>query len=1248
MTGGTISGNRANEGGGVFIFKDNSFTMSGGSISGNRTGNIGGGVCVSGGSFAMSGGTISGNTASRNGGGVLIENYENFNETYIASFALSGSPAITGNTEGTGGSARASNVSLDNNKPIAIEGTLSNTTPIGVTMQTPGVFTSGWAAKMTTADPAQYFTSENAGYHAYRDASGEARLSVPSKLTTTVNPAAGGSVTVTPARDDGMYGEGETVTLLATPADGYVFDSFTVTKADSQPVTVSESNTFTMPAGGATATAKFLKSLAHSDITIEAISDQTYTGSAVKPSVTVKDGSKTLTEATNYTAAYSSNINAGTASVTLTGKGNYTGTRTAAFTIAKRPVTITAIDQTVDLNGNILTGTDKVTLTQELVDGHSLKSISLALAEGMATNAAGVFDNAIKPSEAVITAGSGSTVDLADNYSITYVSGKLTVNKIKATVTTHPKAIENLKYTGESHTLITAGAADTRMEYVLGTSADTAPTSGWNETIPTGTGAGTYFVFYRAKEDANHTPGDAFVLTAALDTTTLTVTAKNHSVTYGDAPANNGVEFSGFVHGETQSVLSGTLAYDYSYTQGDSVGSYVITPKGLTGGNYTLSFVPGVLTVQQKEVGLTWGETQLTFNGEAQAPAATATGLVNEDAITVTVTGAETNAGENYTAEASALTGDKAGNYKLPAAKTTGFSIAKGAAPTLEDVALSQAYDKTYVRASLAGIMPADAGKLTYTPGIAQATGSISVTGFAVDNSAGVTARLSGGAVDDVVTLPVVISSENYLDASVNVVITLIMKGSQTISAADVTATYGDTDKKINASVTDPVTGSGAISYAVKTGSEKYISVAANGDLTILGIPPTDGKAYVVVTAAETDTYLQATREVTVTISRANAVPATVTANNRSYDGTEKPLVTVTGTATGGEMRYALGTATEATGSYTPAIPAKTEKGSYYVWYKVVGDQYHNGTAPVRVTVTIAAPTEPIITGAALVLDGTLTLRFYAALPEVFDPTGAHMVFTIHGRTVDVPFSNAGIDEDKRTFNCPVYSIEMAEPVAAVFHYTKDGQAKTVTCAASVKEYLDKAQQLYPADTKLLALIDAVRDYGHYIQPYLARIHGFTVGEGGYPAMPAAAGSLTPVTPQELEIYKTTWHDYDRSLLDSVSYYDTFAERTSLHVIVKLKSAKTVTATLDGADCKLTSLGGRQYSVEIPNIAANNLDKSYRLVFSANGAVICDIDVSALTYVRTVLAGERSDKDEIDALTAFCNYCKAAKDYPGN
>ena len=48
-----------------------------------------------------------------------------------------------------------------------------------------------------------------------------------------------------------------------------------------------------------------------------------YTGKAIKPSITVKDGSKTLSLGKDYKVAYSDNKNVGTASMTITGIGGY-------------------------------------------------------------------------------------------------------------------------------------------------------------------------------------------------------------------------------------------------------------------------------------------------------------------------------------------------------------------------------------------------------------------------------------------------------------------------------------------------------------------------------------------------------------------------------------------------------------------------------------------------------------------------------------------------------------------------------------------------------------------------------------------------------------------------------------------------------------------------------------------------------------------------------------------------------------
>ena len=191
------------------------------------------------------------------------------------------------------------------------------------------------------------------------------------------------------------------------------------------------------------------------------------------------------------------------------------------------------------------------------------------------------------------------------------------------------------------------------------------------------------------------------------------------------------------------------------------------------------------------------------------------------------------------------------------------------------------------------------------------------------------------------------VTADNYTTYTGSAKVTVSDKSTQTITASDVNATYGDTDKKVSAT-TD---GNGTISYAVKDGSADYIDVnTSTGALTIKKV----GTATVIVTAAETATYEQATKEVTVTINKANAVAATVTANNRSYDGTDQPLVNVdNSTLVGGEMRYALGDVNGATQPYTTSIPTGTDAGTYYVWYKVVGDENYNDVDAECIEVTI-------------------------------------------------------------------------------------------------------------------------------------------------------------------------------------------------------------------------------------------------------------------------------------------------------
>lgn len=77
-----------------------------------------------------------------------------------------------------------------------------------------------------------------------------------------------------------------------------------------------------------------------STLTFSKITNKAYTGKAIKPAVTIKDGDKKLTSGTDYTVSYKNNTKIGTATITVTGKGNYTGKKTLTFQIAPKKTTL--------------------------------------------------------------------------------------------------------------------------------------------------------------------------------------------------------------------------------------------------------------------------------------------------------------------------------------------------------------------------------------------------------------------------------------------------------------------------------------------------------------------------------------------------------------------------------------------------------------------------------------------------------------------------------------------------------------------------------------------------------------------------------------------------------------------------------------------------------------------------------------------------------------------------------------------
>ena len=130
------------------------------------------------------------------------------------------------------------------------------------------------------------------------------------------------------------------------------------------------------------------------------------------------------------------------------------------------------------------------------------------------------------------------------------------------------------------------------------------------------------------------------------------------------------------------------------------------------------------------------------------------------------------------------------------------------------------------------------------------------------------------------------------------------------------------------------------------------VTLTKNTDYTVNYSNNTDvGKATCVLTGIDGNT---GEISVSFNIVKSNSsLTVAPTANALTYNGKPQELVTA-GEATGGTMRYALGTKDAATEEYTTFIPTATNAGTYYVWYKVAGDDEHIDSDAACVKVTIA------------------------------------------------------------------------------------------------------------------------------------------------------------------------------------------------------------------------------------------------------------------------------------------------------
>lgn len=143
-----------------------------------------------------------------------------------------------------------------------------------------------------------------------------------------------------------------------------------------------------------------------------------------------------------------------------------------------------------------------------------------------------------------------------------------------------PTAMDGLIYSGNAQALVNAGStAHGKLLYSL--SKDGA----YSETVPTGTDAGEYTVWYKVAGDNNHTDTQpaSVTVTVAPKTVTATVTVSGGSLTYTGDPLKPDV-----IVKDGDTVIS-PEEYDVSYRDNVNAGTATVTVRNKAGGNYTVS-----------------------------------------------------------------------------------------------------------------------------------------------------------------------------------------------------------------------------------------------------------------------------------------------------------------------------------------------------------------------------------------------------------------------------------------------------------------------------------------------------------------------------------------------------------------------------------------------------------------------------------------------------------------------------------
>jgi filamentous hemagglutinin family protein len=503
----------------------------------------------------------------------------------------------------------------------------------------------------------------------------------------------------------------------------------------------------------------------------------------------------------------------------------------------------------------------------------------------------------------------------AANYAITYTNGTLTIGKAALTLTITADDISRLY--GAANPTLTASYAG----FVNGDTPSMVSRLVLSTTAVPSSPVGIYPILATGATAVNY---NIALVNGTLTVTPapLTITANSAARLYGASNPAFSASYSGFVSGDTASVVAG-LQFGTNTTSASPVGGgYAITPSGASASNYAITYATGTLTVNPAPVTITADDMSKTYGAANPGFTASYAGLVN---------------GENSTV----VTGLRLGTAATAGSPVGGYAITPAGASAAN-------YTITYA----AGTLTVNPAPLTITAndasrlyGAAQPSFSASYSGLVNGDNPSVvtglqlTTNATGGSnVGAYPITPSGASAANYAIAYTPGTLT-VNPAPLTITANDGSAVYGHSLPSFGASYAGFVNGDTA---AVVTGLQ-FVANGMQGSAA--------GSYSIIPFAATATNYAIAFVNGTLTITPA---PLTITADSASrLYGAGNPVFTASyaGLVNGDTAAVVTGLQLSATaanvGTY-PIIPSGASAANYAITY--VSGALTINPAPLTIT----------------------------------------------------------------------------------------------------------------------------------------------------------------------------------------------------------------------------------------------------------------------------------------------------------